>query len=696
MINLPVILMGTSSIVLQIICLRQVLSTFSGNELVIGIALSVWLVFVGIGSLIGSRIKFSNAFGWSFVIIALTAQVAVLLIKAVRPVLSLGLGEVVPLPATILWTALSLGLLCLSVGVQFPLAVSYLKDKAPEVYSFEAAGAFAGGAIFTFLLAGNADVYKLAALAAVINILVASFVLKNKTVLLFLLLPLLFFAGGSNILSPLHHKGVEIVLQEESKYGEITVLGIKDQFNVYSSEKLQFSYPDPQGEEMRAHVPMALHPGARRVLVIGGSPAVIREFLKYQVSRLDFVEIDPVLIEFSKRILNADDLRSLENKRVRVLHTDARRHIKALPHDVYDLIVLNLPEPSTASINRLYTVEFFSEAKAALNDEGVLYLGLPVSYGYIGRRMQTANGSVYKAMENIFPHVAVSSEEYGIIAASEKGINIKADELSGRFSASGVHTAHFRPYSFSDIFSPIKVEMVRQRLGTTHNVNSDRQPLSYIYNLMQWSDIHGGKWLNAVLDLEARAIFIFLAAALIAMTVLFIKNSGAVSYAVFTTGFSTMSLSVIIILAYQSAFGYVYEMIGMLTGTFMLGGAAGSYIMRNTINRLKWLRGFDVLVVVLMTASAVLMKNEVMFYVIIFISGLSGGGQFAAASLLFTENKTGGQAGTLYATDLAGSFLGSFLTAIFMAPLLGILNTLMFLAAVKMLSLVLMLNKRFI
>jgi hypothetical protein len=44
-------------ILLQITVLRLLLSTFSGNELDIGITLSFWLIYVGLGSYMGRKIR---------------------------------------------------------------------------------------------------------------------------------------------------------------------------------------------------------------------------------------------------------------------------------------------------------------------------------------------------------------------------------------------------------------------------------------------------------------------------------------------------------------------------------------------------------------------------------------------------------------------------------------------------------------
>ena len=66
------------------------------------------------------------------------------------------------------------------------------------------------------------------------------------------------------------------------------------------TEKDEFIY-----HEMIAHVPMCVHPNARRVLVIGGGDGgTVRELTKYQnIEKIDLVEIDQRVVEVSKMFL---------------------------------------------------------------------------------------------------------------------------------------------------------------------------------------------------------------------------------------------------------------------------------------------------------------------------------------------------------------------------------------------------------
>ena len=188
--SIPFIVMGFTSMLLQITVLRLLLSTFSGNELDIGITLSFWLIYVGLGSFTGRRVKLKHAFTLSFILIAILAQPTALAIKAIRPALSLEPGEIVSLTSTILSTAISLFPICFVIGIQFPLAVSYSgrydsipsgSNAAGRVYGLEALGAFIGGVLFTFVISSRISAVNLCLLLALINILIAIYVSREKS-----------------------------------------------------------------------------------------------------------------------------------------------------------------------------------------------------------------------------------------------------------------------------------------------------------------------------------------------------------------------------------------------------------------------------------------------------------------------------------------------------------------------------------
>lgn len=323
--------------------------------------------------------------------------------------------------------------------------------------------------------------------------------------------------------------------------------------------------------------------------------------------------MDPKIIDVSFRLLSEKDRKLPNNKSVRIITEDARKFVKTSRKSSYDLIILNLPEPATANINRFYTTGFFKEAKTALKENGIMCLNLPASYGYIGRKMQMANGSIYNSLKNVFSHVNLSSEEYGYIFSSGRPFDTNPQALSERFYKRAIETRYFQPYILADAFSPLKVNLVRERLEKINALNTDMEPIAYLYNLMLWSEVYGGGILNQLLGMGNQQIVLLFMAAFIIIAAILWKKKQAVYYSMFTTGYSVMAFSMLILLAYQASFGYVYEMIGLLTAVFMLGMAFGAHSIKGIQRPLKWLRLLEIASILLFISALVLFKHEILF-----------------------------------------------------------------------------------
>jgi len=686
--------LGSTTTVLQMTALRELMTVFAGNELDLGITLAVWLAAVGAGSAAGRRINSSAAFGMAVAASGLLAQPLLTLVPLLRPLLSLELGEAVPLGWTFLATVAVLTPFCVPIGMQFPLAAAALGGRAASAYLLEAAGAFLGGMLSTFVLAGRVPVPVTLASIACLHVLLAALLVKKRLVALLLVVPLAAAAGIMHVQRSVHSEDLELVSRTDSRYGIIEVYGSRDQYSLYAAGKLQYAYPDPPSEELKVHLPLALHPGPERVLLVGGSPGLVREVLKHPVAAVEYIELDPEMVRVAGTILTPEDQAAIRDRRVTILTTDARHHIKSLSAPRYDLIALNLPEPSTANLNRCYTIEFFREAKSALREGGVMTLSLPVAYGYMGRRMQQANGSIYRSLAAVFPFTALSSEEYGVLAGSERAIAAEPAVLHARFAESGADASWFHPYLFDDAFAPLKTKEHRKRLEQVRTVNRDERPAAYLYNLLVWADIQQSGILAVLVDRSTAAIVIALVLAA-AAAVLLRRTGRTLQFTVATTGFSSMALTLVVLLGYQSTYGYVYERVGLLTASFMAGGAAGAYLARNSSMPLRLLRLLEGGAVLVLPCVPLLLRNEPLFLLLAVLAGAAGGAVFAAAAAGEQQRGTTGSAGLLYALDLAGSFAGALVVAVFLVPVLGMHRTLLFIAALKIISLAALLTVRY-
>lgn len=122
--------------------------------------------------------------------------------------------------------------------------------------------------------------------------------------------------------------------------------------------------------------------------------------------------------------------------------------------------------------------------------------------------MQTANGSIYNSLKSAFRYVEVTAQKYGGLYASDSALDTEPETLENRFIRRAISTKHFNQYLFRDAFSPLNVDYVRKRLGEITLVNTDLRLSAYLYNLMLWAEVHGGKVLNLLLEIKGRAVIL--------------------------------------------------------------------------------------------------------------------------------------------------------------------------------------------
>ncbi len=132
------------------------------------------------------------------------------------------------------------------------------------------------------------------------------------------------------------------------------------------TEKDEFIYHD-----MMVHVPMAVHPSPKNILVIGaGDGGVVRELVKYpMVEHIDLVEIDPLVVEACKKYLPLTACR-LDDERVNIHYEDGLRYIRSI-EDRYDIIIVDSTDPFGPG-EGLFTKEFYGNCYKALHEDGIM------------------------------------------------------------------------------------------------------------------------------------------------------------------------------------------------------------------------------------------------------------------------------------------------------------------------------------
>jgi len=132
------------------------------------------------------------------------------------------------------------------------------------------------------------------------------------------------------------------------------------------TEKDEFIY-----HEMITHVPMAVHPNVRRVLVIGaGDGGVIRELTRYKnVEHIDFVEIDEMVVKICKEYLPQTAC-CFDDPRVHPYYEDGLKFVRKHENE-YDLIIVDSTDPFGPG-EGLFTKEFYGNCYKALKEDGIM------------------------------------------------------------------------------------------------------------------------------------------------------------------------------------------------------------------------------------------------------------------------------------------------------------------------------------
>ena len=739
--------LGIFSLLAQSLLVREFFVVFSGSELTLGLVLASWLLLTGAGSLAGGRLLRSLTPGAGRLLPFLepaalfTLPAAILMIRLVRLLAPAATGEILSIRATALFACAALGGTAFASGLWFTVAAALTPEERSgpgRVYAWEAAGALLGGAFFSFVLADRVEGLQLAlalallSLAAPLGILVvrgggrrplaaACLAAVLAGALTLALLP------SSSV--PLVRRsqswrwpGMEVVASRDTRYGNLTLVAVDDQKTMYHNGVPGASFPDPLAAPATVHLPLLAASSRKNVLLVGGMlGGGLSEVLRYPVERVDYLELDPEVPKMVRDYLPGKYAAPLDDPRVRLLHVDGRAWLRQ-QREGYDIILLNLPPPATALINRFYTREFFLLARRSLNAKGLLALSLPASQNYFGEALRLRNGSVFQTLSEVFPFVTAVPAERNIFLATLSPPSVLSQEhMAKMVQALGVESRYLKPEMMASLLDPGRSEFLRKELTAAETArNSDASPTAYFTTALYrsvLSDPSLSSWLG-VMRGPARLFPFFLPVLLLlggTTAVRLLPGRGiARGAAAISSGFSGMASQYLILFTYQTARGLLYRQIGVLNGAFMAGLAAGGFLclaMRGARRHprrllvpsetalLLWPLLLAAALQALLSTSFALGADvavDAAFLALSSVSGILVGFQFPLFVLAHQEKgrRAAALGGRYYFLDLAGSALGVLLASVWLLPLLGIWGALGLCFALKSASLVVVLGSR--
>lgn len=718
---------GFAAMAAQILLMRELLVVFYGNELSYGIMLASWLFWAATGSL-AARFKRSEEeiFCLLLLSVAMIIPATICLIRETRNILGVSAGELIGLLPMALSTFILLAPACLVFGSLFPISVALLRktEIAPstasaeasasavgKIYAIESFGAVAGGLAFNFLLVHMLGPFQIAlscGLMSIAAVVAVSGMKKGPVIWVAVSFLMCYVAidilAGSRLadfrMRELQWKGLELITVRDSKYGNIALTRLGSQLNLFENGLLTAATKDPLTAEESVHYALLEHPAPARVLLIGGAfNGALDEVLKEPVRSVDCVELDPETTDLAKERYPAALLKGLYDPRTKIHYLDGRLFVKnsgRQAHAAYDVIILTLPNPYTAQINRFYSLEFYREVKRLLDARGIFSFGVTSSADYVSGEQAQFLGCLYKTLKGEFSDIKILPGETAFFFASPSGgiltydYKVLEERIKERNLDLGFVNSHYLP----DKFQTMRIEYLEKSVRDAYasaRINRDFKPIGYFYDMVLWSArlAHSSRlkdFFKKMSRLNPGAVAGGILAVFAGLA-LFRRLSGrpkdmAVVLSIGTTGFSTMLLQVVIIIAFQVMFGYVYQKIGLIFASFMLGLAGGSLTAVKLIEK-----GGDIPPIYWKTQLALCaysfalpfifrhpLSGEMIFSVLPAAAGFIGGMQFPLANRICAQNgKDTGKIGRLlYGVDLIGACAGALVTSAFFIPVFGI------------------------
>jgi spermidine synthase len=703
---------GFTSIVAQVVLMREMVATFYGNELLFGLILTAWLGWVALGSWALPRLPVAGrASGTTTLALGLAVCGGLLpaeigLVRGIRTLLGVTPGAFIEFGSLVAATVLILAPLCLLAGFLFALGARLMAatgDSGGQAYVWESVGAVAGGTLFSFVLIHWLNPFQIALLVLAANLSLAVYLARAwplalataaKFALVFVLLAGVALPLGRALQAvTLGWQWSDLLFAADSPYGRLTIQARDGQRAFFENSLLAFETQGTLAEEV-AHFPLLAHARPRSVLLIGGGVAGdVREILKHPVTRLTYVELDPLLIQAARAYLPPPDAAVLDDARLDLILSDGRLYVKQSsrlvayagsdgPSAAFDVVILDVPEPATGALNRFYTREFFAEVRRILSPGGVFAFGLPSAENYWNPELARRNGSLYHTLRAVFPHVLVLPGERNYFLASELPLQADPHLLAGRLKERRLETRWVTPEYIEYVLSGDRFAQVQRQLGAGEGVqiNADLMPICYYYDLAVWlSRFYPGLTRSFPPGEVAGPGSSLPDLAWLALP---------------------MALGVLVVrwrrrwappaMAFQVLHGYVYAEVSLIVTTFMAGLALGAASSDRLLQRrqaasaspARWAliglqvaiaayTGFFLLVLRLPSPAPALV-----FPVLALLAGMLGGAAFPLVLDLMAGGPSAGRVvGLLYGADLLGGCLGALMAGIIFIPLLGIPQT---------------------
>jgi spermidine synthase len=737
---------GFSAVVGQVVLMRELIVAFNGNEISLGIMLAAWLFWTAAGSSLAGlmlhRIRDPRHAAIALELLqAATLLPTIWVLRESKTFFQSVPGELVGLLPMLISAFICLSVFCIVSGALFVVAARFFEHEshatsrgaAGSAYLLDAAGSAIGGVLASVLLLRFLDPFQIAFVVAILNLCIAvALQLKSRRrlalevgIAVCAAIPLLTSVAPclDKAARAEQWRGFNLVTSRDTIYGNLAVTQTGPIRSIYTDGVILANAPDPAAAEEAVHYALLEHPAPHSILLIGGGTnGAINEAFKHpSVTQVDYVELDPTLIELANEFLPAEspilsDPSSHAHLHAHTYLADGRRYLETTNRR-YDVIVVNVADPQTAQLNRFYTSEFFRTAREHLAPGGMLAIQLRSAEETLSPDLKAFLRCIRRTLATQFPYiVAIPGATIHFVAStSPDGLTSDPQVLLDRMRRRRLNSQYVSQYFIPWRMAPDRMRQVDADLEPLPStpVNRDFAPVAYYFNSVLWSAQFGsrsaellrragsvpfGRILNTVSGILL--VVVVLSAVMLRKSE---RPRWAAAGCTLATGFTLMALQILVLLGFESVYGYVYHQLAILIGLMMAGIAFGSWLAlrRNSLPHSS-VRHLAVVQFVLALAGPALLlavsllanlvgsaatwaAAQLAFPALAAIAGMVGGYQFVvAANVYLPDSGKSAGLGVLYALDLLGGCAGALVLSAWLIPVFGFWNTAWLLATVNL------------
>jgi spermidine synthase len=675
-----VVATGIASVAAQLVFVREYLSQFQGNEIVIALVFFDWLVLGGIGTWLAHRPRRFSAevliiCSLSLVLLSVGQLAA---IRILRPML-FGLGASAGFYAIFAFTFFTMAPYAGLVGFVLPYSLFLLRTRSPDypgvrIYMADNLGDICGGALFAFVLVFFVTPMQALAVAHLpLAIMTAGLFSRRHWGGLLAGAAVAAAWGATAVETSLLRPAVgRLVHYEESRYGRLTVQQDQEQVTLFADGVPVYTTQDWIQAEETAHYPLSQVRRPDRILLISSAAGLMDEVLKHKPRAIDYVELDAavtrLLVQYGMLQVPAG---------VHPVHGDARTWLRETDR-IYDAILVALPEPDTFQLNRFYTDGFFDAVRAHLSPRGIFSFSVEGYDNFMTAAQQMEVSSLKNTAQRYFKYVQLLPGQRIYFLCRQRPLNL---DIPGLLARQGVATRYVGPY-FHGNLTPERLAGLAADLLPGVPANTDTRP--YLMRLMF------AQWFTKF-NTSPR----FFAIVLLVIFGGYLLRLRREAFVLFTTGLVNMGTEILVIFAFQIFLGYIYFKIGIVVTVFLAGLLPGAWWGQRHISRpalflmlsdaaiIGWMVGFLVAVQVVGDR-----LPQGFFYAGGFLISLFCGFQFPLA--LARAGRNNQAAAGIFAVDLVGAACGALVASTLLIPYLGLEGMAAALIGIKIVSLIVM------